>query len=154
MHTCCALVPQSGKAFGASIVFNHYIVVAGCILFATIFLKIISHSFRRSSSPNRTHCVGLRFSFNTPFSWMHLYRLSITIRIEFDLAEIFGRRPCEFTAHSRRGPEAPLGILPHRTAVFSKNGGFFFAPRIRLYTSKIPFFPHNSTPFVRHRWKL
>jgi hypothetical protein len=59
---------------------------------------------------------------------MHLYRLSITIRIEFDLAEIFGRRPCEFTAHSRRGPEAPLGILPNRTAVFPKMTVSFLHP--------------------------
>ena len=29
----------------------------------TFFTKIISHSFRRSSSPNRTRCAGLRFGF-------------------------------------------------------------------------------------------
>ena len=39
-------------------------VVADCISFATTFFtKVISHSFRRSSSPNRTRCAGLRFGF-------------------------------------------------------------------------------------------
>ena len=39
-------------------------VVADCISFAmTFFTKVISHSFRRSSSPNRTRCAGLRFGF-------------------------------------------------------------------------------------------
>ena len=27
------------------------------------FTKVISHAFRRSSSPNRTRCTGLRFGF-------------------------------------------------------------------------------------------
>ena len=39
-------------------------VVADCISFATTFFqKVISRSFRRSSSPNRTRCTGLRFGF-------------------------------------------------------------------------------------------
>ena len=37
-------------------------VVADCISFATTFFqKVISHSFRRSSSPNATRCAGLAF---------------------------------------------------------------------------------------------
>ena len=37
-------------------------VVADCISFATTFFqKVISHSLRRSSSPNATRCAGLAF---------------------------------------------------------------------------------------------
>ena len=39
-------------------------VVADFVSFATTFyLKVIAHSLRRSSFPNRTRCAGLRFGF-------------------------------------------------------------------------------------------
>ena len=38
-------------------------VVADYVSFATAFFYAVAHSLRRSSSPNRTRCAGLRFGF-------------------------------------------------------------------------------------------
>ena len=39
------------------------------------FTKVISHSFRRSSSPNRTRCAGLRFGFGYKPESCSIYRV-------------------------------------------------------------------------------
>ena len=53
-----------GKPFGSKSIFCAVVHVTASVisLAATFFQKVIAHSFRRSSAPNRTYCAGLQFA--------------------------------------------------------------------------------------------
>lgn len=119
-----------------------------CIVRDDFFIqKVIAHSRRRSSSPNRTRCAGLRFGswqilrLGASIVFHHYKKKDTTLVVSFFLGSApFGRSTlrrfkssgemnsplrkfsapwaCEFTAHSRRG----LHIVRDNFLV-SKTGG-------------------------------
>ena len=101
-------------------------VVADCISFATTFFqKVISRSFRRSSSPNRTRCAGLRFGFGCKPESSGIYSVAM---FHVGAKSALLRRFFMLT-HKKASSARPLA-LPFQTA--TTYAGSRFGLRCRL----------------------